>query len=226
MAWTKKHLDERWSKRFNEKKQEDADGVLVLKSEFNTAWNWFNAKELGETILGYWKTWYEKAESGELLSALDPEFPPPMPDMAGLTEVRGEFLTKFATLDGVVDDNGDSVDGVVYVPDVRKISLIDRRMIVSRKRTRNMFDLTSSWKRMVFQKLDERVLDERDPEAARQPEPGPSVPQVQATTLRAEARIRDRIAQNQGGNPRIIGQSDDVIILHQRSPSPNKPFFG
>ncbi|TBU65182.1 hypothetical protein BD310DRAFT_764393, partial [Dichomitus squalens] len=152
------------SKRFNEKKQEDADGVLVLKSEFNTAWNWFNAKELGETILGYWKTWYEKAESGELLSALDPEFPPPMPDMAGLTEVRGEFLTKFATLDGVVDDNGDSVDGVVYVPDVRKISLIDRRMIVSRKRTRNMFDLTSSWKRMVFQKLDERVLDERDPD--------------------------------------------------------------
>ncbi|EJF55265.1 hypothetical protein DICSQDRAFT_176177 [Dichomitus squalens LYAD-421 SS1] len=149
-----------------------------------------------------------------------------MPDMAGLTEVRGEFLTKFATLDGVVDENGDSVDGVVYVPDVRKISLIDRRMIVSRKRTRNMFDLTSSWKRMVFQKLDERVLDERDPDAARQPEPGPSAPQVQATTLRAEARIRDRIAQNQGGNPRIIGQSDDVIILHQRSPSPNKPFFG
>jgi hypothetical protein len=40
------------------------------------------------------------------------------------------------------------------MPDVRKINILNRRMIVSRKRTKNLFDLTSLWKKTVISKLE------------------------------------------------------------------------
>jgi hypothetical protein len=37
--------------------------VLVLKSEFNTVWNYFSTKKLGNTMLGYWHGWLAAIES-------------------------------------------------------------------------------------------------------------------------------------------------------------------
>jgi hypothetical protein len=34
----------------------------VLKSQFNSAWNYFSAHELGETVLGYWQAWFDQAD--------------------------------------------------------------------------------------------------------------------------------------------------------------------
>ena len=40
----------------------DKPDVLVLKFKFNTAWNYFNATELCNNILGYWQEWIEHAD--------------------------------------------------------------------------------------------------------------------------------------------------------------------
>ena len=45
--------------------------VSTLKSKFNTAWNYFNATELSDNILGYWCEWIERANKHQF----DAEFP-------------------------------------------------------------------------------------------------------------------------------------------------------
>ena len=44
------------------------------------------------------------------------------------------------------------------MPDLSKTDILGRRWLVSRKRTRNLFDLTSLWKKAVITRLDEDVL--------------------------------------------------------------------
>jgi hypothetical protein len=48
-----------------------------------------------------------------------------------------------------------TADGHFVHPDIRKTNILGRRMIVSRKRTKNLFDLTTLWKKMVIQGIDE-----------------------------------------------------------------------
>ena len=39
--------------------------VLILKTEFNQAWNYFNTNEFSKIIFRYWKTWLSKANKKE-----------------------------------------------------------------------------------------------------------------------------------------------------------------
>src|ERR1700712_4434802 len=59
-SWFKSNFTERWNKRLNVHERTPAE-VLVLKTEYNTAWNYFNATEFGNTIFGYWRTWLDRA---------------------------------------------------------------------------------------------------------------------------------------------------------------------
>jgi hypothetical protein len=43
--------------------------------------------------------------------------------------------------------------------DIRKSDFFDRRVMVSRKRTRNLADLFNTWKHSVMQLLDERAIE-------------------------------------------------------------------
>ena len=65
-SWLKNNISKRWDSRFQTRNPESQPEVLVLKSEFNLAWNYFNAKELSNTIFGYWREWLMRAESGRL----------------------------------------------------------------------------------------------------------------------------------------------------------------
>ncbi|TBU22773.1 hypothetical protein BD311DRAFT_599531, partial [Dichomitus squalens] len=156
--WLRTYIEERWTKRLTEKPATDAnEGVLVLKSEFNTTWNYFNAKELGDVIFNYWNEWYERAARWDFdVSDRSRPFPPPREgDRGTLTSpASAAFLMR-------VDPPGREL---FFVPDIRPLKIVDRRVIVSRKRGRNMFDLTNLWKKTVLQQLDEQVLRERDPE--------------------------------------------------------------
>src|SRR6201999_3554912 len=115
--WTKDHIQERWEKRLIVNNQETAD-VLVLKSEFNTAWNYFNATELGNTILGFWREWITRAKSGTLTGPLYPDFG----DLQGdLTDADPDLLAGIKRADG----------SFVEVPDIRKIGIFGRKTIVS-----------------------------------------------------------------------------------------------
>jgi hypothetical protein len=41
------------------------------------------------------------------------------------------------------------------MPDVRLVGFHNKRVLVSRKRTRNLFDLTSLWKKTVLTSIDQ-----------------------------------------------------------------------
>jgi hypothetical protein len=141
--WLKDNITERWEKRLNEVRPEPRE-LLVLKSYYNTTWNYFNAKELGDTVLGYWRTWLEKAERNEF-SIRYPKF---SGDLGDIAECRPRFTTEVRTSEGPKE-----------IPDIRKIGILNRRMIVSRKRTRNLFDMTSLWKKTVLAKMDSKLSE-------------------------------------------------------------------
>jgi hypothetical protein len=95
--WLKNNIQERWEKRLNDTRPHD-NGVLILKSEFNTAWNYFSAIELGSTILGFWRDWLQHAEE----SAYNMHFPQYTSDTADLSEMRQELTTPVVAADIVI----------------------------------------------------------------------------------------------------------------------------
>jgi hypothetical protein len=144
-SWLKNKIKERWEKRLNIVPKDHVD-VLVLKTEFNTAWNYFSASELGETVLGYWREYADRID-------------------------RRDFNMEFPVPDDVVPHDISPLAGVSWqmtshtgkpfeLPDVRKINVLDRKVITSRKRTKNLFDLASLWKKTVLEELDEKVCNE------------------------------------------------------------------
>ena len=140
--WTRENIRSRWEKRLSDNRRADASEVLVLKSNFNTAWNYFSATQLGETVLGFWRAWIEKAERGEL--SFNAGFPSYTSDAEFFDySLSGETCSQIVL-------NGRSI----LYPDIRKLGILNRRMIVSRKRTRNLFDLTSLWKKTVLNQLE------------------------------------------------------------------------
>ena len=143
--WVKNNIQERWEKRLNLTKPQH-DAVLILKSEFNTTWNYFSASELGNTILGFWRDWIQHAEKGNYNLSF-PEFSTNLGDL----DDTDEGLCSF-----VKDSQGQGH----LLPDVRQLDILKRRTIVSRKRTRNLFDLTNLWKNIVLLKMDQQVLED------------------------------------------------------------------
>ena len=72
--WLKSNLSKRWERKLVNQTQTAAD-VLVLKTQYNIAWNYFNAHELGDRIMNYWREWLHRNDTGNY----NLEFPPPVP---------------------------------------------------------------------------------------------------------------------------------------------------
>ena len=88
-SWMRNNIRERWNNRLHIHKSSEHVDVLVLKTEFNLAWNYFNANELSKTIFGYWKTWLSKADKKEFSS----EFPaPPEDDKHQIVAMPTDYL--------------------------------------------------------------------------------------------------------------------------------------
>ena len=203
MAWCKKNIQERWEKRFTLRTQDEHDeGVLVLKSRFDDVWNWFSAAELGKTVTEYWDEWYTRAEQGRYLSNASCPFPADsIEDDHQITDVKPDLYAVVRGSDGEE----------AFVPDLRKIGLLGRRWIVSRKRNANLFDLANVWKKTVFRKLDEAIAEE-----------GGVVPMNQTADALDNLLPADRAAVED------VDQEEDEIILHQRERSEDleHPEFG
>ena len=124
--WYYSNIQVRWNKKLENRPVPEA-GTLVLKTEYNLAWDYFNAHTLGETIFGYWAEWYNRHEQ----KRYDLDYPPPPKKEArlGVYDIRGADITK-------------------------------SNVILSRKRTRNMLDLTNLWKKSVLESLERDVLGE------------------------------------------------------------------
>ena len=144
LSWCKKYIQERWEKRFTSRTNEREESVLVLKSRFDDVWNFFSAAELGKTITEYWAEWLERAEKGQYSSDPTRPFPPYNPQNHDLTDVHPKLFKTVIGEDGLQ----------AYSPDLSKIGLLGSRWIVSRKRTKNLFDPTTKLKNIVFDKVD------------------------------------------------------------------------
>jgi hypothetical protein len=169
MHWMRDNFSKRWENRLTIRNKGGHDDVLVLKSEFNTAWNYFNSHELGDTVLGYWRTWFNQADNSYL--AAEDGYYRFDGSRGGLDLVDPELCSEYFT-----------GEESVMLPDIRKLDILQRRVIVSRKRTRNFFDLTSQWKQTVIRRLEENVLEDQFNDAPLPPAP---------TTLWEESDGRD-----------------------------------
>lgn len=149
--WLNANKKERWEKRLSlnhhQNDQQDSDQtILVLKSTFNTAWDYFDASELGKRVTGYWKEWLEHAEKGQYSS----KYPNFRAGEDSLKETQ-------ADLHSVITDPripAGILTRPITIPDVRLTGITEARWLVSRKRTRNMFDLASSWKKEVIHRME------------------------------------------------------------------------
>ena len=189
-SWCRNNIQERWEKRYASRNEPEHDeGVLVLKSQFDDHWNWFSATKLGETVVGYWKEWLERASSNNYSA----DFPPVEPDEKhDIDDVQNGLHCV------VVDAVGETA----WTPDLRRIGILGRRWIVSRKRTTNIFDLTNVWKKTVLRTLDAAVATSG----------GNSSTFINPPVTRIE--LPATVPSKPAGN---TSDSDEDIILHRRS---------
>jgi hypothetical protein len=146
--WFSDHIQERWNKRLSVLNERAPDEVLILKIVYNTAWNYFSARELGETVLGYWRDYITHADTNDF-NVKYPMFSTSHGDLDGVSlELCSEITTS---------------NGPFLMPDIRKISILNRRMIMSQKRTCNLFDLTSLWKKTVLSRIEDDTLAQDNP---------------------------------------------------------------
>ena len=141
--WLYSNLSKRWDERLAIKPANESADILVLKTQYNLAWNYFNAHQLGDTIFGYWREWLNRADTG----TFNNEYPAP--------DNRDLRVSNWGT--------GES-EGLW---DLRKTNLFNSKVILSRKRTRNFLDLTNLWKRSVIENLEEQALDDIFADAVR-----------------------------------------------------------
>jgi hypothetical protein len=146
-SWHRQYASRRWEQRL--KPQRNGTGnVLVLKSEFNQAWDWFNASDLGRIITSSWEESLSQWDLGVGNTGL---FPP--------EDVRESECP--------LHSPGSSLGTTGFVADVRKLPMFENsRWLVSRRRTTNLFDMVSTWKKCVLSKtagqVDDQMIDVAD----------------------------------------------------------------
>ena len=133
--WINKYKLEQWNKCLCKEVKETKE-VLVLKTQFNTSWNYFSALQLSDHIFGYWHGWINQAKQG----TFNEECPWYQDNFGTLDWTREHML--------FVDD--DFIGN--FVPDITKINILNHQIIVSWKQTKNLFDLTNLWKRLAIKK--------------------------------------------------------------------------
>ena len=133
--WLRSNITKRWNERLMARQPQGSADVLVLKTQYNLAWNYFNTSQLGDTIFNYWREWLSRANTGTYNS----EYPAP-----DLKDPRVHHW--------VADGMGQW--------DLRNTNLFNSRIILSCKRTQNMLDLTNLWKKSVLETQEDLVLDD------------------------------------------------------------------
>ena len=157
--WTRNNLSNKWENRYDSQSRHDNETeekatFVVLKSEFNPVLNYFNAKELGDTIVSSWRRSMEMWADDKIPDAYKDDW------TLGQKWIKGELEQGRLFPETVVSSKGGK-DTSPKLPDVTKLnSLMRARWLVSRRRTRNLFDLTNLWKRIVLSNVDNYLFDE------------------------------------------------------------------
>ena len=138
--WLYSNLTKRWNTKLDDRPTNnttESTEVLVLKTQYNLAWNYFNSHQLGDEIFGYWREWLRRADVGDFNS----EFPAPDEEDLRVS-------------------NWEARETIVGAWDLRRTNLFNSKVILSRKRTRNFLDVSNLWKKTVMENLELQALDD------------------------------------------------------------------
>jgi hypothetical protein len=198
--WLYSNAAKRWKNRLVAIHATESTDVLVLKTQYNLAWNYFNAHQLGDVIFGYWREWLERADAGRHNLTF------PAPNLEDYRDPRRR---------------GEGYDDCW---DLRKTSLFNSRIILSRKRTRNFMDLSNMWKKTVLENLEEQALNDIVGTSARYTATAPEVtrpdfPDVNAFVV--GSRRQPQVDQPEEGEllerPYDRGSSPDLVSTEWRN---------
>jgi len=180
--WLYKNLSKRWESRLSQNDDHERAKVLVLKTQYNLAWNYFNAQKLGDVIFNYWKEWLLRST----LKEFNAEFPAPSEKDAAT----------------VADVNFSDSD------------ILNSRLILSRKRTRNFIDLSNLWKRTVLHGIEGQALGDIFARMTRDHSRKRPFPPDDVNTAVVGRAVRPRV------DPSSTDDDNDHLPLRIRFPSP------
>lgn len=154
-SWIKNNMSTRWKMRLE--KRDDDTSAFVLKSHFNTVWNLVDTTLLCHTIVDHWSNWLYAFENdllgtegfpsltrGDLLPDSDVLHPNRLASTALPRELAGKpvLVRREVSVDGLQGSAGvfDPLLAFGETP----------RLIVSRKRNRNLGDVINTWRRSMI----------------------------------------------------------------------------
>jgi hypothetical protein len=160
-TWIKNNMQQRWKNRLEERVEEHAT-LFTLKSQYNDAWLNVNAHQLLKSITDPWVEWQYAFENnllgkegqlpfnrGDFVRILNEWFPDYLMERSpqgnlGLTATweRSPVVKRVQHSDG---------SNVCLIGlNVAELIGSNTRLLVSRKRNRNLADLTNSWRRSLI----------------------------------------------------------------------------
>jgi hypothetical protein len=138
-SWLNNNQSQRWLSKWNIESQHAPP--MVLKSEFNPVWDSFPIRELEEIIKNCWS----QIDTSQLRKRKRPSRANPMRNVrANRGEIAGASSQSSS---GVLERETEVVDAETID---NFNNLISRRLFVSKKRTRNMFDIINTWKKALI----------------------------------------------------------------------------
>ncbi|KAF7764097.1 hypothetical protein Agabi119p4_8634 [Agaricus bisporus var. burnettii] len=155
--WLKQNYQTRWDTRLRETSPPRAD-VLVLKSEYNISWDFFNVRKLEEQMKNGWLEALRVSTFGRADTIQD------LHPAVSKTKFKNTVLTDLRRNGGTLPPGsefhpsmvGEGAYGQFYRLD--KLGLLDRRFLVSKKRTTEIIDLAAAWRKSVLTRHDRQVV--------------------------------------------------------------------
>ena len=156
-SWLRENYSACWDACLNNNEQTKAD-MLVLKSEYNVSWDFFNVQLLAECMKTGWMEALRTLSFGNKPADLHPSIAEIQPKLACSSLIQlvdcGQRL-RFAN---------DWISEGLYGQYLRldKLGLLDRRVLVAKKRTRQLIDLTALWRRVILENRDHQVVKQME----------------------------------------------------------------
>ncbi|KXN84277.1 hypothetical protein AN958_12783 [Leucoagaricus sp. SymC.cos] len=155
-AWLKGNYQARWESRLVESPPLQAD-VLVLKSEYNISWDFFNVQTLSERMKNGWATAIRTLAYGHPVAN---DLPPDIQKLRPRAQGLGSLLQAPESSSIVSMASDRLVSEGLFGPFLHldKLGLFNKRVIVSKKRNKQLLDLAAIWRRSILERRDHQVF--------------------------------------------------------------------
>lgn len=149
--WFRQYATKKWEARLLTRAVSE-DPILVVKTEFNTAWDWFSIKSLEDTIMHKLNRYRNDFVSGVYGTQNTPVYQDRLTEWLVPAHAPAEDVLEHLGLprEALLVRDVDVVGGVkaesAGILDLGNYVMGNARWLVSRKRTQNFADLASLWR--------------------------------------------------------------------------------